>query len=139
MCVMALNIINDKIYVMLWFWFVILFILSSIALLWRGLTVLLHAKSQKFNEIVFANACPGKLNPWRVLRVTRYCSFTDWLFLYYLSKNMDGYVFRELFISLAEELDQQTETPPLIDVFGADNSDSDEKKEKDLVDLRKSK
>jgi len=135
MCVMALNIINDKIYVMLWFWFVFLFIVSVLGLLWRCLTVLLHARSQKFNEIVFSNACPGKLNPWKVLRVTRYCNFTDWLFLYYLSKNMDGYVFRELFISLAEELDQQTETPPLIDIFGSENTDPEKRALKEVKEL----
>ncbi|KAF5275882.1 hypothetical protein FQR65_LT04121 [Abscondita terminalis] len=117
MCVMALNIINDKIYVMLWFWFLILFIISGLALIWRLITVILHARSQKFNELVFSTACPGKLNPWRVLRVTRYCNFTDWLFLYYLSKNMDGFVFRDLFIGLAEDLDDQTENPALFDIF----------------------
>lgn len=114
MCVMALNIINDKIYVMLWFWFVILFIISGLALLWRLLTIILHARSQKFNEMVFSTACPGKLNPWRVLRVTRYCNFTDWLFLYYLSKNMDGFVFRDLFIGLAEDLDDQTDRKSVV-------------------------
>lgn len=127
MCVMALNIINDKIYVMMWFWFIILLIFSGFALLWRGITVLLHARSQKFNEYVFSTACPGKLNPWKVLRVTRYCNFTDWLFLYYLSKNMDGYVFRELFIGLAEDLDQETKNPPLNDIFGPEETDSDMK------------
>lgn len=126
MCVMALNIINDKIYVMLWFWFVILFIITTIALLWRGLTVILHATSQKFNELIFSTTCPGKLNPWRVLRVTRYCNFTDWLFLYYLSQNMDGFAFRDLFIGLAEDLDDQTENPELTDLF--ENVDDPEKK-----------
>lgn len=104
MCVMALNIINEKIYTFFWFWFAILLACSVLALLWRVLTVLLHARSHKFNEIVFSNACPGKLNPWRVLTVTHYCNYTDWLFLRYLSKNMDGFVFRELFVGLAEDL-----------------------------------
>ncbi|KAF5280645.1 hypothetical protein FQA39_LY05293 [Lamprigera yunnana] len=127
MCVMALNIINDKIYVILWFWFLILFIFSTLAILWRLITVILHARSQKFNELVFSTACPGKLNPWRVLRVTRYCNFTDWLFLYYLSKNMDGFVFRDLFIGLAEDLDDQADDPALLKSFGRE-SDDDEKK-----------
>lgn len=101
---MALNIINEKIYTFFWFWFIILFVASAAGLLWRAITVCLHARSHKFNEIIFANVCPGKLNPWRLLTVTNHCNYTDWLFLKYLAKNMDGLLFRELFISLAEEL-----------------------------------
>ncbi|KAK5649774.1 hypothetical protein RI129_000803 [Pyrocoelia pectoralis] len=65
-------IINDKIYVMLWFWFGILFIISTIALLWRCLVFILYRRSQKFNEAMFSTSCPGKLNPWNGLRITRY-------------------------------------------------------------------
>lgn len=107
MCVMALNVINEKIYTCLWFWFIFLFICTALGLLWRVLTLFLHSRSKKFNEIVFANTCPGKLNPWNVLTVSKNCNYTDWLFLKYLSKNIDGMVFREIFIGLAEELEEK--------------------------------
>lgn len=107
MCVMALNVINDKVYTFLWFWFIFLFVTSGLGLIWRLVTVLLHAKSKAFNKMVFANTCPGKINPWDVLTVSRYCNYTDWLFLKYLAKNMDGLVFREIIIGLAEELEDQ--------------------------------
>lgn len=73
-------------------------------------TVLLHAKSKAFNKIVFANSCPGKINPWDVLTVSQYCSYTDWLFLKYISKNLDGLVFREIIIGLAQELEEDHDT-----------------------------
>ncbi|CAH1127039.1 unnamed protein product [Ceutorhynchus assimilis] len=111
MCIMALNIINDKIYTFLWFWFVVLFICTAMALVWRLITVLLHAKSKLFNRLVFAYTCPGKINPWDVLTVSKYCSYTDWLFLKYLSKNLDGLVFREIIIGLAEELEDENTEP----------------------------
>lgn len=57
--------------------------------------------------MVFANACPGKLNPWTMMTVSRHCSFTDWLFLVYLAKNLDGVVFREIFLGIAEELEEK--------------------------------
>ncbi|KAL1491940.1 hypothetical protein ABEB36_012457 [Hypothenemus hampei] len=109
MCVMALNVINDKIYTFLWFWYIILFILTAGGLVWRFATVLLHAKSRTFNKIVFANSCPGKINPWDVITVSRYRSYTDWLFLKYMSKNLDGLVFREIIIDLAKDLENEYE------------------------------
>ncbi|KAJ8947246.1 hypothetical protein NQ318_012012 [Aromia moschata] len=105
MCVMAINIINEKIYTCLWFWFIILFFCSLLNLIWRVMTIFLHSRSKKFNQFVFSNTCPGKLNPWNVLSVSKSCNYTDWLFLKYLAKNIDGMVFREIFIGLAEELD----------------------------------
>lgn len=44
LCVMALNVINEKIYTFLWFWFVLLLGVTSFALLWRLLTIYLHSK-----------------------------------------------------------------------------------------------
>ncbi|XP_050296267.1 innexin inx7-like isoform X2 [Anthonomus grandis grandis] len=105
LCVMALNVVNDKIYTFLWFWYILLFICTALGLIWRFVTILLHARSKLFNKIVFAYSCPGKISPWDVLTVSKYCSYTDWLFLKYLAKNLDGLVFREIIISLAEELE----------------------------------
>ncbi|XP_018333547.1 innexin inx7-like isoform X2 [Agrilus planipennis] len=115
MCIMALNIINDKIYTFLWFWFLFLLIASILGTAWRLVTYCLHARSHQFNETVFSMSCPGRLNPWDVVTVTKHCSYTDWLFLYYVSKNMDGIVFRELLIGLAEELDKRN---PLTRKYG---------------------
>jgi len=52
-------------------------------------------------------ACPGKYNPWNVLKVTHEYYFGDWLFLYYIAKNLDNYVFKELLQSLAEDLESK--------------------------------
>ncbi len=39
LCVLALNIMNEKIYILLWFWFISLAILSGLQLGWRILTL----------------------------------------------------------------------------------------------------
>lgn len=57
-----------------------------------------------FNKYVFQMACPGKYNPWSVLTVTHECHFGDWLFLYYIAKNLDNYVFKDFLLQLAEDV-----------------------------------
>lgn len=44
LCIMALNVINEKIYTFLWFWFFILFVISVLAILWRFITLCLHRR-----------------------------------------------------------------------------------------------
>ncbi|XP_047352633.1 innexin inx7-like [Vespa velutina] len=105
LCVMALNIINEKIYTFLWYWFIILSFITLLGLIWRLITMVLHARSEAFNKILFSMACPGKYNPWNVVRVTREYHFGDWLFLYYIAKNLDNYVFKDLLERLAQDLE----------------------------------
>lgn len=106
LCIMALNVVNEKIYIFLWYWFIILSVITGLGLLWRILTMILHARSERFNKLVFSMACPGKYNPWDVLTVTNECHYGDWVFLYYIAKNSDNYVFKELLQKLAEDLRQ---------------------------------
>lgn len=74
-------------------------------------------RSTSFNKVVFSMACPGKYNPWNVLKVTHEYYFGDWLFLYYIAKNLDNYVFKELLQKLAQDLDNRRQaryrSPPL--------------------------
>ncbi|PSN55987.1 hypothetical protein C0J52_02159 [Blattella germanica] len=108
LCVMGLNVINEKIYTFLWFWFVILTIASILGLLWRLLTLLLHSRSETFNSFVFRATSPQSLDPWDLVKVTDECHFSDWLFLHYLGKNLDAKVFRELFLGLASQITEKS-------------------------------
>ncbi|CAG9133730.1 unnamed protein product [Plutella xylostella] len=104
LCVMALNIIHEKIYTLLWFWFFFLLLVSIIAVAWRISTFYLYRRSARFNEMMFKQVSSSKFDPYTVISVVNGCQFADWLFLYYLAKNMNGFVFQELFKRLAEEL-----------------------------------
>ncbi|XP_049775888.1 innexin inx7 isoform X1 [Schistocerca cancellata] len=105
LCVMALNIINEKIYVCLWFWFVILSVATALGLLWRLFTFVFHSRSNAFNRRIFKLATPQQLEPYEMITVTRKCYYSDWLFLYYLAKNLDGFVFKDIFVGLAIDFD----------------------------------
>ncbi|CAG9575393.1 unnamed protein product [Danaus chrysippus] len=107
LCVMALNVINEKIYVILWFWFLFLFIVSALAVIWRFCSFFLYRRSLKFNEMIFRHASHKTFNPYNVIQVVNGCNYGDWLFLYYLAKNMKGIVFQQLFERLAEELQKR--------------------------------
>ncbi|XP_015112535.1 innexin inx7 [Diachasma alloeum] len=103
LCVMALNIVNEKIYLFLWFWFIILAIISGVAVVWRLATMFVYSRSDRFNRVLFSMACPGKSEPWYALQMVRDYHFGDWLFLYYIAKNLDNYAFTELLMQLEEE------------------------------------
>lgn len=44
LCILALNIINEKIYTFLWFWFYGLSIITFLGLLWRIAAIILHSR-----------------------------------------------------------------------------------------------
>lgn len=89
----------------LWFWLIFLFLCSGIGLIYRYISILLHSRSSKFNDLIFSAWRPAKLTTWKFVTVTKYFTYTDWLFLNYLSENMDGLAFRELFVLLAGDTD----------------------------------
>ena len=39
LCVLGMNILSEKIYVFLWFWFVILAIITGVGLIYRAITI----------------------------------------------------------------------------------------------------
>lgn len=64
LCVMALNIVNEKIYTVLWFWFVVLAVITGLGLVWRMLTMILHARLLNFVLAYFSVvSVPYKFTP----------------------------------------------------------------------------
>lgn len=51
LCVMALNIINEKIYTILWFWYLFVLFATILGLIWRVLTLVLFRKYK--HEILY--------------------------------------------------------------------------------------
>lgn len=99
LCVLPLNIVNEKIYVFLWFWFIILAILSALSLAYR-LTVIFSPKLR----YVLLRARSRLSAQEQVKIISDKCQIGDWFVLYQLGKNMDPLVYKQLIADLASKV-----------------------------------
>ncbi|KAE9534511.1 hypothetical protein AGLY_008601 [Aphis glycines] len=100
LCVLPLNIVNEKIYVFLWFWFLFVAILSGLNLVYRTAVVVMP----KFRLLLLR--ARSRLAPQDdVETITKKCQIGDWFVLYQLGKNIDPLIFKELVSDLAKRLD----------------------------------
>jgi len=101
LCILPLNIINEKIYIFLWFWFITLSILSSVQFVYRLLTLCLPVLRE---SMLRARA---RLAPmYQVQAICRKSKLGDWFILYQLGKNIDPMIFREFVSRLYKKLEE---------------------------------
>ena len=99
LCVLPLNIINEKIYVFLWFWFVIVSVITGVQLIYR-LAILV---TPQWRKVLLRRQ--SRLVPMTQLdAICKVSHLGDWFLLYQLGKNMDPLVFRDFIKALYEKL-----------------------------------
>jgi hypothetical protein len=102
--VLPLNIINEKIYVFLWFWFIIVAIVTAIQVIYRGVTLF----SPKLREMLLKTR--SRLSKeTEVNSICRKFRLGDWFLLYQLGKNIDALVFKEFLSDLYKEMREKDE------------------------------
>ena len=84
-CVLPINIINEKIYVFLWFWFGLLSSLTILNLLWTFLVVF-ASPARKIIIKRKLRLCPRKDFKIDVDLICRNLDYGDWKLLYHLLK-----------------------------------------------------
>lgn len=108
LCVLPINVVNEKIFVFLWFWFWIVAALSVLNTVYR-IVVLLRPK---FRLLLLRSR--ARLASKRSIKtIMGKSQIGSWFLLYQLGKNIDSVVYKELITNLANELDK-TENPTLL-------------------------
>lgn len=91
LCILALNILNEKIYIFLWFWFIILAILSGLAMVYSAAVVLLPSTRETILKRRFRFGAPNAVDT--IIRKTQ---VGDFLLLHLLGQNLNIAVFGEI-------------------------------------------
>jgi len=107
MCVLALNIINEKIYVTLWFWFIILVVVTVLYFIYSLAVITLPGMRKTMLE---RNAKHDLKE--RVDHLMKKANLGDWFLLFLLSKNLDSVLFKEYLMKLTEKL--KTDGPNVV-------------------------
>jgi hypothetical protein len=97
LCILPINIINEKIYIVLWFWFYFLQIITTLLIIYRMLALLLPTLRYHMLRLR-----ANRSKPDYIKFVLSKCSIGDWFVLTLLQKNMDPNNFSliiELFAS----------------------------------------
>lgn len=96
-CVLPLNIINEKIFAFLWIWYIILFAISSMNLIYRLVTIC----STKYRIMVLqSQARPISFK--QAKRASRSGNYGDWFVLWLMSLNLNPEIFKDIMFDLNE-------------------------------------
>lgn len=90
LCVLPLNVVNEKLYLVLWFWFCSLSIISLFSLIYRAIIFM-----NKTVRSYLLMAQVRYLNRSVAKAIVQNLSFGDWFILYQIGKNVNPIIFQE--------------------------------------------
>ncbi|XP_018334680.1 innexin shaking-B-like [Agrilus planipennis] len=98
-CILPLNVVNEKIYVFLWFWFIILAVLTFVTVIYRIIIIF----SPRMRVYLLRMR-------YRLIRkdaidlIVRKSKMGDWFLFYMLGENVDTVIFRDVMQELANKI-----------------------------------
>ncbi|XP_055616292.1 innexin inx3 [Toxorhynchites rutilus septentrionalis] len=102
LCVLALNILNEKIYIFLWFWFIILSVLSGLAILYSAAIVMMPTTRVAVLKRRFRTATSKQL-----VNLTNRLQIGDFLMIHLLGQNINVTSYCEVLDSLIKRMDMK--------------------------------
>ena len=99
LCLLPLNILNEKLFLLLWVWLIFLCICSIMQLAYRVLCLC----SKKFRKFMMKGTC----NPKIVECFCKNASFGDYIVTCQISKNVDRKMFSEFMIKYKNEYNKE--------------------------------
>jgi len=103
MCVLALNIINEKIYFFLWFWFVILSIIGGLQLVFRAMLLFIP----RLRRVLLRRYVSSKFRR-SIDMILDSTDYSEWFLLKILAMNIDSIRFGELCEHICKLLHRKT-------------------------------
>merc|ERR1712062_406566 len=98
LCILSQNIINEKIYLFLWFWFVLMFVVSAIQLIFEIATFAIPS----FRSFVIARQTGSYLSGNVKNFIEQDCNHGDWFVLHQIGKNTN----RDFYSRFLEKLEK---------------------------------
>ncbi|XP_076303838.1 innexin family member shaking B isoform X1 [Lasioglossum baleicum] len=98
-CILPLNVVNEKIYVFLWFWFLFLGFLSFMTVLYRILIIFSPRTRVYLLRLRFR-----LVRREAIETIVRRSKVGDWFLLYMLGENLDTVIYRDVMHELANKL-----------------------------------
>lgn len=101
LCILPLNVVNEKTYIFIWFWFLILLPLLTFVVLSRVL-VLLSTRIRTNLLYSYSNAIPKEV----CKVISEKVDFGDWWLLYFIKNNIDLLTFRDITFKFAKYINK---------------------------------
>ena len=99
MCILSQNIINEKIYLFLWFWYVLLFALSSLLIAYRLALMFVPGLRITLMQLKFKRNAFNKVATY----LRNDCDISDWFLLYQIADNVDSYFLEQFVLELSSK------------------------------------
>ena len=103
LCILPLNIVNEKIYIFLWFWFALLATLSMLVILYR-IIIIVSPKMRAYLLFVRFRLIKRDI----IYTIVKKSKMGDWFLFYMLGQNVDNIIFKEVMHELARKLGHQS-------------------------------